>query len=116
MKIGDGWQTYNMLLALGDLDKDGKTDAVGRDTAGYLWFYKGTGNATAPYAKRVRVGGGWNMFNALVATGDLNKDGFPDMIGREPSGALWFYKGTGNPAAPSPPGPRSAAAGRSTTT
>ncbi|MEW2551826.1 N-acetylmuramoyl-L-alanine amidase [Streptomyces zhihengii] len=100
VKIGDGWQTYNMLLALGDLDKDGKTDAVGRDTAGYLWFYKGTGNATAPYAKRVRVGGGWNMFNALVATGDLNKDGFPDMIGREPSGALWFYKGTGNPAAP----------------
>ncbi|TXS51665.1 N-acetylmuramoyl-L-alanine amidase [Streptomyces sp. t39] len=100
VKIGDGWQTYNMLLALGDLDKDGKADAVGRDTAGYLWFYKGTGNAAAPYAKRVKVGGGWNMFNALVATGDLNKDGFPDMVGREPSGALWFYKGTGNPVTP----------------
>jgi hypothetical protein len=99
-KVGDGWQTYNMLIATGDLDKDGKADAVGRDKSGYLWFYKGTGNAAAPFAARIKVGGGWNMFNMLVATGDLNKDGIADMVGREPSGALWFYKGTGVPTAP----------------
>ncbi|MFF8843711.1 N-acetylmuramoyl-L-alanine amidase [Streptomyces sp. NPDC015127] len=98
--IGNGWQTYNLLVATGDLDKDGKADAVGRDKSGYLWFYKGTGNSTAPFAARVKVGGGWNMFNTLNATGDLNKDGIADMVGREPSGALWFYRGTGDPAAP----------------
>ncbi|MFI2369692.1 N-acetylmuramoyl-L-alanine amidase [Streptomyces sp. NPDC018833] len=99
-KVGDGWQTYNLLIATGDLNKDGKGDAVGRDKSGYLWFYKGTGNAAAPFAARVKVGGGWNMFNTMNATGDLNKDGIADMVGREPSGALWFYRGTGDPAAP----------------
>ncbi|MEU1896458.1 N-acetylmuramoyl-L-alanine amidase [Streptomyces pristinaespiralis] len=99
-KVGDGWQTYNMLVATGDLDKDGKADAVGRDKSGYLWFYRGTGNSAAPFAARIRVGGGWNMFNMLVSTGDLNKDGIADMVGREPSGALWFYKGTGVPTSP----------------
>ncbi|MFF3321890.1 N-acetylmuramoyl-L-alanine amidase, partial [Streptomyces sp. NPDC002889] len=95
-KIGTGWQIYNTLVGTGDLTKDGKADMIAREPSGALWLYKGTGNATTPFAARTKVGTGWQMFNKLTGTGDLTKDGKADMIAREPSGALWLYKGTGN--------------------
>lgn len=45
--IGDKWNVYNTLTAPGDINGDDKPDVVGRDTAGALWFYAGTG--TSPY-------------------------------------------------------------------
>ncbi|MFF3287487.1 N-acetylmuramoyl-L-alanine amidase [Streptomyces sp. NPDC003023] len=103
VKVGFGWQIYNTILGPGDLNQDGKADLVARDGSGVLWFYKGTGSATSPYEPRVRVGAGWNMFDTLVTTGDLDQDGIADMVAREPSGALWFYKGSGSASAPFAP-------------
>ncbi|MET7860038.1 FG-GAP-like repeat-containing protein [Streptomyces sp. NPDC005318] len=64
-KIGAGWNTYNSLTSTGDLTGDGKADLVARDSSGVLWLYKGTGNATTPYATRTKIGAGWNTYNAL---------------------------------------------------
>ncbi|MFD0142316.1 MULTISPECIES: N-acetylmuramoyl-L-alanine amidase [unclassified Streptomyces] len=100
VKVGAGWQTYNQLVSTGDLNADGKADLVARDTAGTLWFYKGTGSTTAPYAARVKVGAGWQSYNQLVGPSDLNADGKVDLIGRDGSGVLWYYKGTGSATAP----------------
>ncbi|MFF5936366.1 N-acetylmuramoyl-L-alanine amidase [Streptomyces sp. NPDC012508] len=99
-KVGSGWQTYNQLVSTGDLNADGKADLVARDSAGNLWFYKGTGSATAPYAARTKVGSGWQTYNQLVGPSDLNADGKVDLVGRDGSGTLWFYKGTGSATAP----------------
>ncbi|MEU7006045.1 N-acetylmuramoyl-L-alanine amidase [Streptomyces sp. NPDC046332] len=100
VKVGGGWQTYNQLVSTGDLNADGKADLVARDSAGNLWFYKGTGSATAPYAARTMVGSGWQTYNQLVGPSDLNADGKVDLVGRDGSGTLWFYKGTGSATAP----------------
>ncbi|MGW8333636.1 FG-GAP repeat domain-containing protein [Streptomyces sp. NPDC055897] len=100
IKVGGGWNVYTQLAGKGDLDGDGRADIVARDTAGVLWFYKGTGNYKAPFAPRTRIGSGWNMFDALVSSGDVDLDGKTDLIAREPGGNLWLYKGTGNAAAP----------------
>ncbi|MFG2770319.1 N-acetylmuramoyl-L-alanine amidase [Streptomyces sp. NPDC048350] len=100
VKVGSGWQTYNQLVSTGDLNADGKADLVARDSAGNLWFYKGTGSATAPYAARTKVGSGWQTYNQLVGPSDLNADGKVDLVGRDGSGTLWFYKGTGSATAP----------------
>ncbi|MEU4352774.1 VCBS repeat-containing protein [Streptomyces sp. NPDC023838] len=62
-KIGGGWNTYNAIFAPGDIDLDGKADLIGRDAAGALYLYKGTGNAAAPYQGRVQIGtSGWNTY------------------------------------------------------
>jgi GH25 family lysozyme M1 (1,4-beta-N-acetylmuramidase) len=42
----------------------------------------------------VKIGTGWSSFNTLL-TGDLNKDGVTDIIGRRPDSTLWYYAGTG---------------------
>ncbi|RCH65183.1 VCBS repeat-containing protein [Streptomyces sp. SDr-06] len=61
VKLGGGWNTYNTLVGLGDLNFDGKADLIGRDADGGLWFYPGTGTTNgAPFKDRVKVGTGWN--------------------------------------------------------
>ncbi|MBT2441828.1 VCBS repeat-containing protein [Streptomyces sp. ISL-36] len=100
IKAGTGWNIYNQVAAGTDLSGDGTADLLARDTTGALWLYKGTGNPTAPYAARIKAGTGWNIYNQLTLSGDLTNDGKADAIARDTSGALWLYKGTGNPTAP----------------
>ncbi|EYT81671.1 hypothetical protein CF54_18095 [Streptomyces sp. Tu 6176] len=99
-RVGPSWNTYDNLTSTGDVTGDGKADLIARDTSGVLWLYQGTGDATAPYATKSRVGPGWNTYNVLVGPSDLDKDGKPDLVARDASGGLWFYKGTGDAAAP----------------
>ncbi|MFF5937196.1 FG-GAP repeat domain-containing protein [Streptomyces sp. NPDC012508] len=96
--VGSGWGQYNQITGKGDLTGDGKADIVARDGAGNLYLYKGTGSSTAPFAGRVKIGGGWNLFNNLVSVGDIDFDGITDLIARDNAGALYLYKGTGNAA------------------
>ncbi|MFH9721669.1 N-acetylmuramoyl-L-alanine amidase [Streptomyces sp. NPDC017254] len=103
VKIGTGWQIYNNIVSTGDLTSDGKADLIGRDGTGALWLYKGTGSATAPYAPRVQVGNGWQVYNSVVGPSDLTGDGKVDFVGRDGSGAMWLYKGTGSATAPYAP-------------
>ncbi|MFE0704629.1 FG-GAP repeat domain-containing protein [Streptomyces sp. NPDC058872] len=100
VRIGGGWQVYDRLAGGADLTGDGRADLLARDKAGVLWLYKGTGKAAAPYAPRVRVGGGWQVYDQLVVTGDLTDDGRADAVARDRTGTLWLYRGTGKPTAP----------------
>ncbi|MFD2007283.1 N-acetylmuramoyl-L-alanine amidase [Streptomyces narbonensis] len=103
VRVGGGWNIYNELISTGDMTGDGKPDLIARDTTGVLWLYKNTGGSPNPYATRGRVGGGWSVYNLMVGPGDLDKDGKPDLIARDASGVLWFYKNQGgypNPYAP----------------
>ncbi|MFK3731215.1 N-acetylmuramoyl-L-alanine amidase [Streptomyces sp. NPDC088090] len=103
VKVGGGWQVYNELISTGDMNADGRPDLIARDKAGVLWFYKNTGGHPNPYATKAQVGGGWQAYDTMVGPGDLNKDGKPDLIARDASGVLWFYRNTGgypNPYAP----------------
>ncbi|WP_309049902.1 FG-GAP-like repeat-containing protein [Streptomyces sp.] len=64
--IGWGWQVYKSIVSTGDNDGDGKTDLIANDSAGLLWFYKGTGSASAPLAAKAQIGtAGWAAFDTL---------------------------------------------------
>ncbi|MEU5435456.1 VCBS repeat-containing protein [Streptomyces sp. NPDC020719] len=65
VKIGGGWNTYNRLLSVGDLDGDGRSDLVARGNDGTLWRYSGNGNSTDPFDKRVKIGWGYNSLNLI---------------------------------------------------
>jgi hypothetical protein len=73
---------------------------VARDRSGVLWLYRGTGDTTAPFESRGRIGGGWSAYDALNGPSDLNRDGRPDLVARDKDGVLWFYQGTGSTSAP----------------
>ncbi|WP_369375640.1 FG-GAP repeat domain-containing protein [Streptomyces sp. cg36] len=99
-KVGGGWNAYTLIAGNGDLTGDGKNDIVARDASGTLWLYKGTGNYKAPFEGRVRIGNGWNTYNALFSIGDVDLDGRTDLLARDAGGGLWRYSGTGNAVTP----------------
>lgn len=100
VRIGAGWNTYNLLTDVSGERADGTGTLVGRDSSGTLWFYPGSGDPKAPFAARVRVGAGWNAFTSLTGVGDVSGDGKPDLLARDTSGGLWLYRGTGSLTAP----------------
>ncbi|MFI0711523.1 FG-GAP repeat domain-containing protein [Streptomyces inhibens] len=100
IRVGAGWGGYTQLAGQGDLTGDGRADIVAKDKAGVLWLYKGTGNPKAPFASRKKIGGGWNGYNYLHSSGDVNRDGIADLLARAGNGTLYIHQGTGKESAP----------------
>ncbi|WP_328873840.1 trypsin-like serine protease [Streptomyces sp. NBC_00287] len=94
---GTGWSQYNFLVGHGDFNGDGKADLIARTRSnGYVYLYKGTGTASAPFASRVKVRT-WSStsYNKVATVGDITGDGKADLLARTPGGTLYLYKGTG---------------------
>ncbi|MER5308892.1 N-acetylmuramoyl-L-alanine amidase [Streptomyces sp. NPDC002773] len=75
-------------------------NVIARDASGVLWQYQGTGNASAPFLARYRVGSSWGGYNVVTPMTALRADGTGDAVARDTSGVLWYYQGSGNPSSP----------------
>ncbi|MFF8805868.1 FG-GAP repeat domain-containing protein [Streptomyces omiyaensis] len=95
VQVGGGWQVYRHLTGGSDLNGDGRSDLLASDTSGTLWFYKGTGDLSRPYDTRVKVGGGWQVYNQLTAVGNIAGSAAGDLVARDTDGVLWLYQGNG---------------------
>ncbi|MGW1927143.1 tachylectin-related carbohydrate-binding protein, partial [Streptomyces massasporeus] len=84
----------------GTPEADQRTVLHARDRDGVLWQYEGTGKAAKPFEARTRVGGGWGAYTALTKLGPSTANGGGDLVARDGSGVLWYYSGSGDPAAP----------------
>ncbi|GAB7103122.1 hypothetical protein JCM4814A_14360 [Streptomyces phaeofaciens JCM 4814] len=63
-KIAANWgASYNVVVGVGDLNRDGRADLVARDTAGNLYRQAGTGKGT--FGSRVKIGGSFNRYKGL---------------------------------------------------
>ncbi|MFF5449060.1 FG-GAP repeat domain-containing protein [Streptomyces sp. NPDC012888] len=97
---GFDWNQYSALTRLGPVTVQSTgPGAVARDRNGVLWFYRASGDG-AVYEDRLKVGGGWNAYDALTGASDLTGDKRADLLARDTTGTLWLYPGTGNPWAP----------------
>jgi hypothetical protein len=38
---------------------------------------------------------GWQIYDKLIAAGDMTRDGAPDILARRPDGVVFRYRGTG---------------------
>ncbi|MER7946384.1 VCBS repeat-containing protein [Streptomyces sp. NPDC096079] len=95
-EIGTNWGVYDKLAGGSDLDGDGRADLVATDKTGGLWFYKGTGHPTSPFAARKKIGTGWGIYNQLTATGNIAGAAAGDLVARDKDGVLWLYLGKGD--------------------
>jgi len=88
------WSGVDMVSIPGDWDGDGAVDVVARKiSTSQLLLFSGTGFGSF-HAARV-IGVGWGAFDTLVAPGDWNGDGHPDLLGRTADGMLRLYPGNG---------------------
>ncbi|GGS70704.1 hypothetical protein GCM10010222_09690 [Streptomyces tanashiensis] len=100
VRLGEGFDVYDQLLAPGDIGGSSAADVLGRDRSGVLWLSTGAGQTLVA---RTKVGGGWNIYNKITAGGDLTGDGRTDLVATDKAGDLWLYRGTGSAAAPFAP-------------
>ncbi|MFI0988145.1 tachylectin-related carbohydrate-binding protein [Streptomyces exfoliatus] len=82
----------------------GAVHAVDKD--GVLWRYEATGKADRTLTPRKRIGGGWNAYDRIVPLNRATAAGTGDLVARDKNGHLWYYEGSGNPAAPFKPARR----------
>jgi hypothetical protein len=101
-RIGGGWQIYDKIETVGDVagvySPGFVPELVARDQAGVLWLY--SGREEGGFTKRLRVGGGWQIYTHLTGGSDLTGDGRPDLVAVDKSGALWLYRSTDSTSRP----------------
>jgi hypothetical protein len=68
-----------------------RTDILARSTSGSLLRYELNGSSLSPYT---RVASGWGNYNRIIDVGDVNEDGYPDILARDSAYVLWLRPGT----------------------
>ncbi|MBC7275496.1 FG-GAP-like repeat-containing protein [Nocardioides sp.] len=81
----------SLITAVGNIGGTRHNDLVGKSSSGKLVRFLGNGRGGFERKTTTRSLSG---FGLLAATGDVNRDGRRDLIGRK-SGALYYIKGTG---------------------
>ncbi|WP_240677793.1 FG-GAP-like repeat-containing protein [Actinacidiphila soli] len=94
VKLGTGFNQFNVLTSPGDITGDGRADLIARKSSnGAVYLYKGTsaGKLSSP----VKVASNWAGYKKIVGVGDLNGDGYGDLVAQDKANVLWRYSGNG---------------------
>lgn len=89
-----GWDGVNVVLQT-DLNRDGYQDLVVRDSASGDVYWMHYLRSIDDWATD-KIFSSWGTRQRIIAPGDLNGDGLPDMLSVDSSGVMWQYPGKGN--------------------
>lgn len=92
-KIGNGWQTMDLMFHAGDFNGDARGDVIARRLDGTLWIYPTTGRGTWGAASQIGIG--WASLTAVFGAGDFDGNGTQDIVARANTGSLLLYGGNG---------------------
>jgi hypothetical protein len=82
----------NLVLNVGDWNRDGHGDVAYRETSGTL--YLALGNGAGGFSGRYSLGSGWGAATMIAAPGDMNGDGRMDLIAQL-GGVMKLWAGNG---------------------
>ncbi|WP_234323144.1 FG-GAP repeat domain-containing protein [Streptomyces bikiniensis] len=85
------------VVPIGDQGDGGGPEVLTLSSRGVLSLYANATPTTASYAWQ---GLGWQIYNKVLAPGDVNDDGRADLLARDHNGNLYLYYATGNHAEP----------------
>jgi hypothetical protein len=84
----------NLVLTVGDWNRDGNADVITRGNDGNL--YLRAGNGADGFAAPVLAADGFGSVNNLRAVGDVTGDGNPDLAGKPTGASARIYPGNGS--------------------
>lgn len=88
-----GWNQYDVLTSPGDITGDGRADLIARQAStGDIYLYKAT--SSGKLSARVKIFSKWSGYKKIIGAGDLNGDGYGDLLAQDTSNKLWRYVGT----------------------
>jgi hypothetical protein len=88
------FRSARSVVAARDWDGDGRNDVIMRtDANSRLWLVRGLGSGKFAAPKQL-AGSHWADYTSIAATGDLNRNGQPDLVGLHKNGHLYFISGT----------------------
>ncbi|MFF3875970.1 FG-GAP-like repeat-containing protein [Streptomyces sp. NPDC001978] len=91
--LGTGWNQYDVLTSPGDISGDGRADLIARrSSTGDVYLYKAT--STGKLSAKVKIASKWTGYKKILGAGDLNGDGYGDLLVQDRSNELWRYDGT----------------------
>ncbi|MDT0613661.1 FG-GAP repeat domain-containing protein [Streptomyces lancefieldiae] len=85
-----------------DFNDNGSPDVLARDTSGRLWrsdsrfvVWDDSGSQLTEGENKL-LGGGWNAYDQIEATGNIGGATTGDLVARDKAGVLWIYLGKGD--------------------
>ncbi|TDE96159.1 hypothetical protein EXU48_07970 [Occultella glacieicola] len=96
VRVGWGWNTFNLLIGGDDWNGDDHLDLVARHSNGSLWLYASDGRGN--FHRGVQIGSGWNGMETISMAGGFI-GGRPTLLGVHGSnGHLYAYASNGRGA------------------
>ncbi|MEU3609301.1 FG-GAP-like repeat-containing protein [Streptomyces sp. NPDC035033] len=92
---GTKFPTTALFAPVGDLNGDRCADVYARVGDQLRAYRPGCGKVLTASSPYTLVGSGWGGYDVLTSSGDVNGDGYADLVARQAStGDVYFYGGT----------------------
>ncbi|MFF9503723.1 FlgD immunoglobulin-like domain containing protein [Streptomyces sp. NPDC014656] len=92
---GAAFPSGTLLVPFGDVNADSCADVLGRVGNELRAYRPGCGKVVTASSPYTAIGAGWAQYDVLTSPGDVNGDGYADLIARQTTtGDMYFYAGT----------------------